>query len=157
MNEQDRQYIAESLRSVFPWLSAVPGARGCRFLLLDRGEIIVGSRTRTDEDMHHLGTSVWTRPVDGSRNILWQPNLGGPRVFKATPPMFGQAGRMTLLHQDSAIRIRGRGWREAAIERLRCLCEDWLRPVPEKDIAQQLRRGERFEIRLFGENREAAR
>lgn len=149
-----RDRIAELVREQLPWASVISGASGCRFIKIDRGETISGHSERTDSKGKYLCGSVWSRPVVGSRRLLWDADEFDPPVIMeeiAAHP--GEVSREVCIKQCSADSFPALNPKTfsvvdaAAI--LVAVADNWLRPVPPEEIAAQLRDGERFEHLIY--------
>lgn len=147
----DRIKLANAIKARIPWASVVAGAPRCNFIRIDRGETIVGCRTAEKPGRYGYQGSAWSRPVVCSRYIEWSGNSDNLDIceYVPSPPQYSEGWK--ILKTVPAPRTSGKGWLDDAANALVALAEEWLRPVEQEAIDAQLRKGERFEIRIHAE------
>lgn len=158
-NVKAREALAAHIRTALPHVHVIAGASGHCFMELSLGEMIVGSYTAPPWSKGGCKGSAWSRPVHGSRLILWQPNAsldgrGTIDVLAYVPAAGGHACEMVTVDRENPLTpppFKGRGWNDAALRMLCAYATKHLRYVPIADVVKQLRKDERFEYRINGQ------
>jgi len=147
-NEKSRLALARAIRERLPWSSVVAGSKGHPFIRIDRGETIVGSSRPAEPQKSGWQGSAWSRPVEGSRYLLWDASRGYVEICQNVPcpPKYAEAWK--VLKTFRAPRKTGTGWTAEAAGVLVELSRRWLRPVTPDRVNKQLRKDERFKIRI---------
>lgn len=153
-----RLHLCHALREALPDHSIVCGAPRYPFIRIDLGERIRGSSGFGDDGKAidpRKGTSSWTRPPIGARWIEWDHVRGQDiitvREYEMVPVYMRStvaSAERTIARIEPPVWLGLDCWTRQAVEAMKSVATEWLRPVPPEQIESQLKGNERLEIQI---------
>lgn len=144
----ERMRLAEAIRDRLPWAHVIVGATGHQFIVVSHGEIIRGYL-----DLGYGSSKAWSRPLPGSRYLLWEAGKKEMSIVVHDAPAFESIldNRRRIAERTIARAIAprrsGRGWILEAADQIATVASLHLAPVSRALWADLLVDGERVEVR----------